>query len=172
MKFNFGLLLIILFSCSLVEAQKAIEPSHALKITGKIRKEISYTIANLDTFTSEKIKDQFITNHQGEMKDTLKNMKGIKLINLLQKVEYDLDKPKELNEFYLVFKATDGYKVVFSWNEIYNTEIGLQVFIITEIEGKKTEELPAHIQLICLSDFKTGRRYIKGLESIEVKKAN
>ena len=64
--------------------------------------------------------------------------------------------------------ASDGYKVVFSWNKIYNT--GNNFFIVTELEGKKLRELDQRIVFISTADLKTGRRYINGLTKIEVKR--
>jgi len=69
-----------------------------------------------------------------------------------------------------VFTATDGYKVVFSWNEIYNAEAGNNFFILTEMDGKRIEKMDQRILFISIADFQTGRRFIKGLEKIEVKR--
>ena len=128
----------------------------------------AFTLADLDTFPKTAIKDQIIYNHNGEVKDTLIGMTGIPLKNLLATITYVYDKPKVLNEFYFVFIASDGYKVVFSWNEMYNTETGNNCFIVTEMEGKKLKDLEQRILFISTADCKTGRRYIKGLEKIEV----
>ena len=73
------------------------------------------------------------------------------------------------DRFYFVFIASDGYRVVFSWNEIYNTETGNNFFIVTEMEGKKLYDVDQRIIFISTADLKTGRRYIKGLEKIEVR---
>ncbi|MBK9592619.1 MAG: hypothetical protein IPO32_14365 [Crocinitomicaceae bacterium] len=67
-----------------------------------------------------------------------------------------------MNEFYFIFTASDGYKVVFSWNEIYNSHAGNQFFILTEMEGKKIGEMNQRIVFISTADLQTGRRYIKG----------
>jgi hypothetical protein len=88
---------------------------------------------------------------------------------LLASILYVYDKPKFLNEFFFVFIASDGYRVIFSWNEIYNTETGNNFFIVTEMEGKKLKYLGQRILFISTGDLKTGRRYIKGLEKIEVR---
>ncbi len=69
-----------------------------------------------------------------------------------------------------MFTATDGYKVVFSWNEIYNAEAGNNFFILTEMDGKRIEKMDQRILFISIADFQTGRRFIKGLEKIAVKR--
>jgi tRNA U34 2-thiouridine synthase MnmA/TrmU len=114
--------------------------------------------------------DQTLYNHKGEVKSTVKNMKGVLLKTVLESIEFEYDKPKELNEFYFVFVATDGYKVVFSWNEIYNTEAGNNFYIVTELEGKKMKDMDQRMLFISTADLKSGRRYIKALEKIQVKR--
>jgi hypothetical protein len=108
-----------------------------------------------------------ITQARGEAKQ----LKGILLRDVLESIEIKSESPKQLSEFYFVCKATDGYKVVFSWNEIHNSKVGDAVFIITEKVGKPAEQLPESILLLSPQDFKTGRRHIKSLQLIEVKRA-
>lgn len=163
------LAIITLLPNHLVIAQRNIAPTDSIQVIGKIKNVKIFTIADLETFPVAGIKDQIIYNHLGEIKDTLMNMKGIPLKTLLSTIEYIYDKPKFLNEFYFIFEASDGYKVVFSWNEIYNTESGNNFYIVTEMEGKKLQDLDRRIIFISTGDLKTGRRYIKGLEKIEVK---
>lgn len=165
---------ILNIACSLllsfsIKGQRQIAATDSLSIIGKISKPITYTIADLDTFPKINIGNQIIYNHKGEAKDTLTGMKGISLKTLLATVEYTHAKPRYLNEFYLVFVASDGYKVVFSWNEIYNTDNGNNVFIVTELRGKPLKNLDQRILFISTGDTKSGRRYIKGLRKIEVK---
>lgn len=54
------------------------------------------------------LKDQIIYNQKGEIKDTLTGMTGVPLKTLLSSIHYDYTKPKELNEFYFLFIASDG----------------------------------------------------------------
>jgi hypothetical protein len=164
-------LIIFLFLASFsINAQRTVTPSEELKIEGRIKAEKTFSIAELDTFPKLTIADQTLYNHKGEVKSTVKNMKGVLLKIVLASIQFDYDKPKELNEFYFVFVATDGYKVVFSWNEIYNTEAGNNFFIVTEMDGKKMKDMEQRILFISTADLKSGRRYIKALQKIQVKR--
>jgi len=154
----------------LANAQSKIPPTDNIRIFGAIEKEASYNIDDILKFNSANVEDQLIFNHAGEVKDTLNHMKGVPLKDFLKDVKFNYNKPKELNEFYFVFTASDGYRVVFSWNEIYNSEAGNSFYIITEIKGKSMKELDQRIVFLSSKDLKSGRRYIKCLQSIEVKK--
>lgn len=169
MKIKTLIVLFFLASYS-INAQRAITPSEALKIEGKIKAEKAFSITQLDSFPKVAIKDQTLYNHKGEAKGSVKNMKGVLLKTVLESIKFDYDKPKELNEFYFVFVATDGYKIVFSWNEIYNTEAGNNFYIVTEIDGKNIKDMEQRILFISTGYLKSGRRYIKALEKIQVKR--
>lgn len=164
------LIVIFLLASYSINAQRTITPSETLKIEGKIKSGTTFTIADLEMFQKVDISDQKLYNHRGEPKGMLTNMKGVPLKTVLGSIEFDYDKPKELNEFYFVFVATDGYKVVFTWNEIYNTEAGNSFYIVTEMEGKKLKEMDQRIVFISTADLKSGRRYIKALDKIQIKR--
>lgn len=167
---KFIVALIILVTTFHVSAQRIISPTDSFVVEGKIVKSLVLAIVDLGTYPEVVIKDQVIHNHKGEVKDTLTGLKGVLLKTILAPVEYVYEKPKELNEFYFVFTASDGYRVVFSWNEIYNTEAGNQFYILTTIDGKAIKDSDQRIVFISTADLSTGRRYIKGLQKIEVKK--
>ena len=147
-------------------AQKDIQSSDQIEVVGKVKKQLTITIADLEKFEAQKIDDVTITNHLGEKRSEAKNMKGVLLKDVLANVDFDAESPKVLSEFYLACIATDGYKVVFSWNELFNTEVGNHVFIITEKDGKKIREMSERLLIMSPTDFKTGRRNIKGVRQI------
>lgn len=167
---KFILFLIATFSFIQVFAQRTIPSTDSIRVTGNIKQLVTLTLADLDTFPTTTIPDQIIYNHNGEIKDTLTGLHGIPLKTLLAATEYIYDKPKELNEYYFVFIASDDYTVVFSWNEIYNTTAGDRFYIVTEKEGKRLREMEERIVFMSTADLKTGRRYIKGLDRIEVRR--
>lgn len=85
-------------------------------------------------------------------------------------MEIDAEDHKVLNEYYLVCIASDNYKVVFSWNEIFNSEVGKSVYIITGQDGNWTYVLDNRIALVSSKDQLTGRRYVKGLQKIVIQR--
>ncbi len=165
-------LLLLLLSVSLSGyPQKQIKPTDSFTIQGEINSPKTIKLSELFQWKSQTIGDVTITNHIGEKRGEAKQLKGVLLRDVLQSVEIKSESPKQLSEFYFVCNATDGYKVVFSWNEIFNTKVGDTVYIITSKEGKSAAELPESILLLSPADFKTGRRHVKSLQSIEVKRA-
>lgn len=118
----------------------------------------------------QNIGDLKIVNHDGEFRRDYKELKGVLLTDILKNVEISVSAPRYLSECYIIMKATDGYSVVFSWNELFNTEIGLNVYVVMEADGKSLKNSTEKMLLVSSKDFKTGRRHVKGLKSIEIKR--
>jgi hypothetical protein len=111
-----------------------------------------------------------VTNHRGEFKKEYRNIEGVKMLSILERIKIKAEKPRELSECYLIFRASDGYAAVFSWNEIFNTEIGASLYIVTGADGKNLGDSADRILMISTKDFNTGRRHIKNLSSVEIRR--
>lgn len=139
-------------------------------VEGKVKKSMTFALADLSTYKTYGIDSIVITNHLGERKNILKKVKGVLLKDILDKIEIDTESPKVLSEYYFVCIASDNYKVVFSWNELFNNDAGKSVYIITSQDGEWAYRLDNRIALISPNDQMTGRRYVKGLQKIIVER--
>jgi len=172
----------IIFSsfCLIVGIANAqqIKVTSSFTISGEVFTPMTVSVMDFKKWKEVAIGDMVITNHLGEKKSEAKGLKGILLKEILQTVEIKSDSlpaltlrqtgPKVLSEYYFVFTASDGYKVVYSWNELFNTTVGESVYLITEKNGKSITEMDDSILVVSTKDFKTGRRNVKGLSSIGV----
>lgn len=159
----------LLFSAPLFAQQ--IKSTSSFTISGEVSAPTTISITDLKKWKEISIGDLIITNHLGEKKSEAKGLKGILLKDILQTVEIKSESPKVLSEYYFVFIASDGYKVVYSWNELFNTATGDFVYVVTEKNGKPISEMDDSILVVSTKDFKTGRRNVKGLASIEIRRA-
>ena len=142
--------------------------SKTISVNGNIAKPITVNFADLKNYASQSIDSLVILNHKQEYKSTLKKLKGVLLKDVLSKAEFTVNSPKVLSEFYIVCVADDGYKVVFSWNEIFNSPTGDKALILTEINGNATTGQKEGIVLVTPTDKATGRRYVKNLIKITI----
>lgn len=165
------LTLFLFFSLSLC-AQRSIPPTTQLLICGEVMQEIEFGIQDLPNFRAVPIPDLILKNHQGEIKDTVTHLQGFLLTALLKGIEYPVDKPRELNEFYFTIVASDGYKVVFSYNEIFNTETGDSLYLVTRINDQPIEASGQGLLIVSAKDKRVGARYIKGVEKIVVSRVH
>jgi hypothetical protein len=149
-------------------SQEKIVSTNSITVTGAVEKEMTFQIADLNGFVSKRIPDVVITNHLGEPRGTARGLKAILIKDVLSQISFKAESPKVLSEFFLTFVASDGYAAVYSWNEIFNSPTGDNIFLITEKDGKPLAEMSERILIITPTDFKTGRRHIKGLSKIVV----
>jgi len=153
-----------LLSVTSLAAQKNITPANHLTVEGKVKHKIDFSLDKINTFAIKTVDSVIIFNHLMQRKNVVKNMKGILLKDILHKTGIDAGNPKVLSEFYIECIAADHYKSVFSWNGIFNTETGNNVFVITEKDNKKTEAQDDGISIISTTGKATGRRYLTGIE--------
>jgi len=165
-----GLFLFFVLTSLLSVGQKPIPATENFTIEGKVKKEMTVSFADLSSYKSYSIDSIVITNHLGERRSTLKNVKGILLKDILSKVDIDSEDPKMLSEYFFTCTVADNYKVVFSWNEIFNNDLGKSIFILNGNDGKSASALDNRIALVSQNDYTTGRRYVKGLQKIVVER--
>ncbi|MFD0795665.1 molybdopterin-binding protein [Mucilaginibacter litoreus] len=166
------LILIFLITPLVMYAQEKARATLQFAINGEIEKATVITLDSLKQYKSVEIGDIKVTDHLGNFKHQDDKLKGVLLKDVLSHSKYKAASPKLLSRFYFICEASDGYKVVYSWNELYNTAVGNQVYIITEKNGIMAEKMPESLQMTSASDFKTGRRYLHNLTRIEVKQVN
>lgn len=152
------------------QAQKGLTTSVA-EVKGEIKSTFTISVQDLNQYKEHTIGDVIITNHLGQKKSEAKALKGVLLKEVLQTAEISAPSPRQLSEYYLVCKASDGYTVVYSWNELFNSPSGESIFVVTQKEGKAAVDMTESILLIAPNDYKTGRRYIKSLASITILRA-
>lgn len=160
--------IVLFFSVAALAQEKA---TQSFIIRGKIEREVKIGSKQLEMYPLHAIGSVDLTNHKGELKGTAKNMKGILLADILKDIILDEHNPKLFSEYYFVCVGSDNYKAVYSWNELFNTAVAQKVFIVIEKDGHKMLGHEDGILMISASDGKTGRRFVKNLESIDVRRA-
>lgn len=153
-----------------VFGQETNVPTSSFTISGDVKSPVTIQIIDLMKWTVVAIGDVTITNHLGDKKSETRGLKGVLFKDVISSAEINAASPKVLSEFYFVCKASDGYTVVYSWNELFNTAVGDTVYIVTEKNGKPASAMEDAILMISPKDFKTGRRQVKSLASVEVKR--
>lgn len=161
------IVIILLFTLHFTFAQKNAESTDEFKITGKVKIEKTLTLADLKKYKTIELKNVNISCSP-KNEDKAGTVKGVLLKNILDSISFQYEDRRMLNEFYFLFVASDGYKIVFSFNEIYNTETGNNLYIVTETDGKDIAAMDNRILVLTASDIKAGRRNMKWLSRIVV----
>lgn len=161
----------VLFTYSKVYAQKDNNSTNVLLVTGKVRAEKKFLMSSIMQMPSVELRDVNVSCSPRK-EDKVPLVKAVPIRQLLDSVQFDYERAHDLGRYYFIFEAADGYKIVFSFNELYNTDIGNAVYIVTELDGKKVIETGKQIMLLCTKDIKSGSRNLKWLTAIKIACAN
>lgn len=160
-------LIFVFFTQNVHSQNNSASRSNEFSISGKVKMEKVISLSDLEKYPTVSLKNVNISCSP-RREDKAKLVKGVLLKNILDSVTFLHEKSKTLNQYYFLFIASDGYKVVFSFNEIYNTEVGNNLYIVTEIEKKQLAAMPNRILMITMKDIKSGSRNVKWLSKIVV----
>ncbi len=148
------------------------QESKQFVVEGKVKQQMTVNLNMLKDYKSVSIDSMTIYNHLMVRKSVLKNVKGVLLKDLLAKVEIDAPSPTVLSEYYLVCTASDNYKVVLSWNEVFNSKTMNNFLILTSFEANPAKAEKGNIAMIAPGDEASGRRFVKGLSKITIFRVN
>jgi DMSO/TMAO reductase YedYZ molybdopterin-dependent catalytic subunit len=132
--------------------QRASAVSTQVRVTGAVQRELTLAV--------EDLRRRRAVHERG--------YGGVRLVDLLQEADIRQDAPHALRRTYVVATASDGFKAVFSWGELFNTPVGRGVLVAYERDGAPLRDGEGKIALVSLADERSGTRHVKWLERIEV----
>ncbi|MGD9210260.1 MAG: molybdopterin-dependent oxidoreductase [Desulfobacteraceae bacterium] len=141
---------------------------NVIKIIGRVKQPLLIYREELCTMPLEKIDEIPIYCGTSTPKGCIADCKGVLIENIIRKAQVIIEEDNDTKKMFLVISAADGYTVVFSWQEIFNTPIGGGVMILIEKNGKPLNKDNGGLELISTEDYFTGSRYVKQLQTIEV----
>lgn len=142
--------------------------SEQLTITGNVETARMFSWTELREQSQTMLPDVPSRARDGTVVKTHKGYQGILLTRLLEQAKIRQTDPGMLKRSVIVARATDGYVALFSWNELYNSPIGEQVFVLTGRAGEPLDESEGRIALISVQDQRTGPRHVRWLKEIRV----
>jgi cytochrome c551/c552 len=141
-----------------------------ITVTGKVEKPLKLDPAALRQFPPQQVGEVPLVCQSGADKGKLENFKGVRLTDILDQAKILAPGHNDVKKLAIVATASDGYKAVFSWNELFNSPIGEGVMVFFEKDGQPLADNEGRIALVSSKDSRTGPRHVKWLQNIEVKK--
>jgi DMSO/TMAO reductase YedYZ molybdopterin-dependent catalytic subunit len=141
-------------------------PARSLAIRGGVEHKLDLGVEALS-----KRSPQQIVELQLPAKDAGKTstVRGVRLRDLLDEAKIVTADHNTVKKLAIVATATDGYKVVFSWSELFNTAVGDGVLVLFERDGKPLAQNEGPLALISSKDLRNGPRHVKWLQAVEVR---
>jgi DMSO/TMAO reductase YedYZ molybdopterin-dependent catalytic subunit len=139
-----------------------------LTVRGNVATPLSLAVADLAKFPVQRVDDTRVVRGSGGAGDAARHFAGCLLRDVLDAARLTEPNRHDLRRTIIVATASDGYKAIFSWAELFNTSIGDGVLIVYERDGAPLGNEEGRIALVSLKDIRPGPRHVKWLSTIDV----
>jgi DMSO/TMAO reductase YedYZ molybdopterin-dependent catalytic subunit len=162
------LIWICLWATTLAGGAFAETPAGSVAIGGDVQRPATITVDTLRSFAAAgQLTYKSSRDVGGQQQHSV--VQGVRLRALLEQAALAERDRSDWRKSVVIAIARDGYRVVFSWPELFNTESGAQVMVVYERDGAPLGAGEGPIALSAPGDIKTGPRHVKWLERIEVR---
>lgn len=144
--------------------------SNTLAVTGKVESPLILTVDSLKKMKVVALDSLNIVCQSGAIMNQSASSRGVLLKDIVNKAGIEQNGHADRN-FYIVVRASDGYKATFSWAEIFNNPTGENTYIMFEENNQPIIKNEAMV-LNCTNDIKTGPRHVNWVKSIEVNRVD
>jgi DMSO/TMAO reductase YedYZ molybdopterin-dependent catalytic subunit len=164
-------------TASLLAAAVWGNPLHAqvaatLTVKGNVERELALSIDDLKHLPVQRFEDARTVRDTGTgtvAPETARRYTGCLLRDVLERA-----KPVEKSRFdfrksIVILTASDGYRAVFSWAELYLSPIGDGALVAYERDGAPLADAEGPLALVSLKDTRPGPRHVKWLRSVELR---
>jgi DMSO/TMAO reductase YedYZ molybdopterin-dependent catalytic subunit len=151
-----------------VEEREPSRVTTALAVRGNVAMPLSLSVADLRKLPVQRVDDTRVVRGQSGASEAARHFTGCLLRDVLNAAKLTEGDRLDLRRTIIVATASDGYKAVFSWAEMFNTAIGDGVLVVYERDGAPLGDDEGRIALVSLKDTRPGPRHVKWLSSIAV----
>jgi hypothetical protein len=154
-------------------ADPASAPSYVtdkITVSGAVEHTLVLSVDDLRQFPQQQISEVTLQRQSGADAGKLDKLKGVLLRDILQKAAVVSKDHNDVKKIAVIAGASDGYKVVFSWSEIFNSPLGDGIIVFFERDGAPLAGSEGRIAMISTRDTRTGPRHVKWLQTITVTK--
>lgn len=145
--------------------------THSLTVGGRVQSKFDLSVEALMKGYPVQAPPQIpIIGRSGETLRLLKGYMGVKLTDVLDKSVLLTGDHNDLKKTIVIATASDDYKAVFSWNELYNTHVGGGVLVLYAKDGRPLGDEEGRLALISTMDLHTGPRHVRWLKDVQVQK--
>ncbi len=153
-----------------MKAQTTLETKNegGFRIVGRVASPMSFDMETLHTMDPVETGNLPLNCGSGVPKGRLGHCRGVLLADIINKTDVLITDHNDTKKMFLIASSNDGYKAVFSWQEVFNTSVGEGIMVLFEREGKPLYDGTGPVDLLSAEDFLSGPRYVKQLANVEI----
>jgi DMSO/TMAO reductase YedYZ molybdopterin-dependent catalytic subunit len=144
--------------------------THSIAVSGAVEHPLNLNVAALQSLPQVAGGDLPLVCQSGANVGRIEHYKGVTLKEILNRAVVHSESHNDVKKMAIIARASDGYAVVFSWSEVFNSPIGEEVVVFFERDGQPLGADEGEIAMVSGKDTRTGPRHVKWLQTIEVKK--
>ena len=148
-------------------------PTARLVVTGSVQAPRTLALADLRTLPIRRVEDQRQLRLGGSSAPepaAVRSYTGVLLRDIVAAAKPTEDGRHDLRRSVVVVTASDGYRVVFSWPELFLSPIGDGALVVFERDGAPLAADEGPLAVVSLRDTQPGPRHVKWLERIELRR--
>jgi DMSO/TMAO reductase YedYZ molybdopterin-dependent catalytic subunit len=152
-------------------AQPAGEVTATLTVKGNVERELTLSVDDLKGLPVRRVDDVRSVRDSAAAADSevARHYVGCLLRDVLESAKPVEKRRFDLRKSIVIATASDGYRAVFSWAELYLSPIGDGALVVYERDGAPLADDEGRIALVSLKDTRRGPRHVKWLQSIELR---
>ncbi len=152
------------------QSDRAALVTTSITVSGAVENSLTLGVDDLRAFPTQKVSEVPLVCQSGANVGKIENFRGVRLRDILEKANVVAPAHNDVKKMVVIAGASDGYRVVFSWSEIFNSPVGEGVYVFFEKDGKPLADDQGRIAMVSTKDLRTGPRHVKWLKDIEVRK--
>ena len=142
--------------------------SEQVLVGGAVKNPLTLKVDDLKAFPAEQIVSVTVTRRVAD-KEISSTVRGVKLTAVLDRAGLASADHNDWKYSTVTAVATDGYRAVFSWPELFNTDVGGGALLVFERDGQPLAEREGRIALVSARDQRSGPRSVRWLARLDVK---
>lgn len=142
--------------------------SREVVVTGHVHRRHSFDLCALKRLPTQLTGPLDVVCLSGRRIRSAREYKGVRLTALLDIARLRLPHARDFTRAYVLAHGADGYTVMFSWHELYNTPVGVGALVVYERDGKPLTDDEGGIGLISTVDLRVALRQVRALTRLTV----
>ncbi|ABM95163.1 MULTISPECIES: hypothetical protein [Methylibium] len=125
--------------------------------------------SDLESLPPRQVSLRRAVEREGARDEQILSYGGWLLRDVLTLAGFDEAGRRDTRTWVVEATATDGYRAVFSWGELYNSALGEQVYVIGSQDGRALDVTAGPLALRSLADQRPGPRHVRNLCALAVR---
>ena len=155
--------------CRCVAAPRRAGHDH-IHLGGWVRKPLALDSAALEAFDPELVSDFVVVCTFDGAHGGPRRLRGVPLRKLVEVAQPAFDQRTDFKRVAIVAESREGYRALFSWNEVFNSVVGDGVIVAWDCDDAPLLGPAGPFALASVYDRATGPRFVQRLAALDLHK--